>query len=73
VKPVFLIDTDTASDDAVALIMALRAVGWDREAAARDLGISRATIYRKLKRHQIGPPPAHGIASGETLVREEAR
>jgi transcriptional regulator of acetoin/glycerol metabolism len=36
-----------------ALIMALRAVGWDREAAARDLGISRATIYRKLKRHKI--------------------
>ena len=36
-----------------ALITALRETGWDREAAARDLGISRATIYRKLKRLKI--------------------
>jgi transcriptional regulator of acetoin/glycerol metabolism len=33
-----------------ALVTALRGAAWDREAAARDLGISRATIYRKLKR-----------------------
>jgi transcriptional regulator of acetoin/glycerol metabolism len=46
-----------------ALITALRAAGWDREAAARDLGISRATIYRKLKRHRIEPPPAHRSAA----------
>jgi transcriptional regulator with AAA-type ATPase domain len=32
-----------------ALLTALRASG-DREAAAADLGISRATIYRKLRR-----------------------
>jgi transcriptional regulator of acetoin/glycerol metabolism len=37
-----------------ALLSALRDAGWDREAAARDLGISRATIYRKLKRFGIG-------------------
>jgi sigma-54 dependent transcriptional regulator, acetoin dehydrogenase operon transcriptional activator AcoR len=42
-----------------ALLAALRDAGWDREAAARDLGISRATIYRKLKRHGIGPPAVH--------------
>jgi sigma-54 dependent transcriptional regulator, acetoin dehydrogenase operon transcriptional activator AcoR len=41
-----------------ALLAALRDAGWDREAAARDLGISRATIYRKLKRHGISPPAA---------------
>jgi sigma-54 dependent transcriptional regulator, acetoin dehydrogenase operon transcriptional activator AcoR len=41
-----------------ALLTALRDVAWDREAAARDLGISRATIYRKLKRHGIRPPAA---------------
>lgn len=33
-----------------ALMTALRNARWDREAAARELGISRATIYRKLKR-----------------------
>ncbi|WP_395107663.1 sigma-54-dependent Fis family transcriptional regulator [Actinomadura sp. SCN-SB] len=39
-----------------ALLTALRDASWDREAAARDLGISRATIYRKLKRFGIKPP-----------------
>jgi sigma-54 dependent transcriptional regulator, acetoin dehydrogenase operon transcriptional activator AcoR len=43
-----------------ALVTALRDAAGDREAAARELGISRATIYRKLKRHGIGPPPAPG-------------
>ena len=39
-----------------ALVAALRAANGDREAAARDLGISRATIYRKLKRFKINAP-----------------
>jgi transcriptional regulator of acetoin/glycerol metabolism len=39
-----------------ALLAALREADWDREAAARDLGISRATIYRKLKRLNVTPP-----------------
>lgn len=42
-----------------ALLTALRDAAWDREAAARDLGISRATIYRKLKRFGIRPPTGH--------------
>jgi transcriptional regulator of acetoin/glycerol metabolism len=41
-----------------ALLEALRDADWDREAAARALGISRATIYRKLKRLDITPPAA---------------
>ena len=36
-----------------ALVTALRDAGWNREAAARDLGISRATIYRKLRRLKV--------------------
>jgi sigma-54 dependent transcriptional regulator, acetoin dehydrogenase operon transcriptional activator AcoR len=36
-----------------ALVTALRDAGGDREAAAVDLGISRATIYRKLKHFGI--------------------
>jgi sigma-54 dependent transcriptional regulator, acetoin dehydrogenase operon transcriptional activator AcoR len=42
------------------LVTALRDAAWDREAAARELGISRATIYRKLKRLGIHPPAPHG-------------
>jgi len=41
-----------------ALVTALRDTAWDREAAAHDLGISRATIYRKLKRFGIQAPAA---------------
>jgi sigma-54 dependent transcriptional regulator, acetoin dehydrogenase operon transcriptional activator AcoR len=36
-----------------ALLAALRASGGDRNAVARRLGISRATVYRKLKRYQL--------------------
>jgi transcriptional regulator of acetoin/glycerol metabolism len=43
-----------------ALVIALRDAEWDREAAARELGISRATIYRKLKRFGIPVPVAYG-------------
>jgi transcriptional regulator of acetoin/glycerol metabolism len=47
-----------------ALVSALRDAAGDREAAARELGISRATIYRKLKRHGIRPPAAQRQAHG---------
>lgn len=56
-----------------ALLTALRAAGWDREAAARGLGISRATIYRKLKRHQIGPPPASATLANGPAPRRVRR
>jgi hypothetical protein len=35
------------------LIAALRETGGDRNAVARRLGISRATVYRKLKRYEL--------------------
>ncbi|MFC7401857.1 helix-turn-helix domain-containing protein [Citricoccus sp. GCM10030269] len=38
------------------LVEALRASGGDREAAAASLGISRATVYRQLKRFGIRAP-----------------
>jgi sigma-54 dependent transcriptional regulator, acetoin dehydrogenase operon transcriptional activator AcoR len=47
------------------LVMALRDAAGDREAAARELGISRATIYRKLKRHGIRSPAVAGRARSE--------
>ncbi|MBB3083841.1 sigma-54-dependent Fis family transcriptional regulator [Geodermatophilus sabuli] len=36
-----------------ALAVALRETGGDRSAVAARLGISRATVYRKLKRYQL--------------------
>lgn len=35
------------------LLAALRECGGDRTLAARRLGISRATVYRKLRRHEL--------------------
>jgi transcriptional regulator of acetoin/glycerol metabolism len=40
-----------------AIIKVLRSVGWKREAAADSLGISRATIYRKIRALGIKAPP----------------
>ena len=39
-----------------AIVAALTKAGWNKERAAADLGISRATIYRKIRRFAIVPP-----------------
>jgi DNA-binding NtrC family response regulator/HAMP domain-containing protein len=37
----------------------LEACDWNKKAAARRLGISRNTLYRKLKKYRIQPPTTH--------------
>jgi two-component system response regulator HydG len=37
------------------ILAALRETGGDREAAARNLGVSRATLYRRMHACQINP------------------
>jgi sigma-54 dependent transcriptional regulator, acetoin dehydrogenase operon transcriptional activator AcoR len=54
------------------IVTALRDVAWDREAAARDLDISRATIYRKMKRFGIRPP-APPATRGQQLTETDGR
>jgi DNA-binding NtrC family response regulator len=44
----------TERDELLAL---LAACGWDTEAAARRLGVHRATIYRRMERLEIVRPP----------------
>jgi len=34
----------------------LERYGWDREQAARELGMHRSTLWRKMKRYEITPP-----------------
>lgn len=46
---------ETAERDAI--VSALRSADWKREAAAKALGISRATIYRKIQSLGIKSPP----------------
>jgi transcriptional regulator with GAF, ATPase, and Fis domain len=46
----------SARDERRALEAALLRAGWNAREAARGLGISRATLYRKLQRHGIERP-----------------
>jgi PAS domain S-box-containing protein len=51
--------------DIDAISTALRKSGWNKARAARILGVSRQTLYRKLKEHQIPLPDgfeSHGTA-----------
>jgi transcriptional regulator of acetoin/glycerol metabolism len=43
-----------------AIVTALRKTGWNKDEAAAELGISRATIYRKIKRFGIRTPALGG-------------
>jgi len=48
---------DVAPDDGPqALLQALRAAHWNVSAVARQMGLSRMTLYRRMKRGGIVPP-----------------
>ena len=44
---------------------ALERVGWNRSRAARELGISRPRLVRKIARYGLREPPHDGTASPE--------
>jgi sigma-54 dependent transcriptional regulator, acetoin dehydrogenase operon transcriptional activator AcoR len=46
----------TRDDGPDALLQALRATQWNVSAVARTLGLSRMTLYRRMKRAGIVPP-----------------
>ena len=39
---------------------------WNRTAAARELGIHKTTLHRKIRRLEIELPPFDGRSSGST-------
>lgn len=43
-----------------AIVAALQKTGWNKDEAAAELGISRATIYRKIKRFGVRTPALGG-------------
>ncbi|MGC3996971.1 MAG: sigma 54-interacting transcriptional regulator [Anaeromyxobacter sp.] len=49
-------------EEAGRLRALLDACGWNRAEAARRLGISRVTLWKRLKAARIGPPPPPGPA-----------
>lgn len=46
------------SAEATVLMEALRTHGWNRLATARDLGIHKTTLFRKLRQLGLNPPRA---------------
>ncbi len=46
--------------EASYLMNALRRNGWNRAQTARELGIHKTTLYRKMKRYGIEPPAGDG-------------
>ncbi len=47
---------DGAADGAAHLVQALRAARWNVSAVARQFGVSRVTLYRRMQRHGIESP-----------------
>jgi transcriptional regulator of acetoin/glycerol metabolism len=43
-------------DERAELLSALDSTGWNAVRAAREVGMSRATFYRKLRRYGIERP-----------------
>jgi two-component system response regulator HydG len=51
---------NTMMENEVKLLKeALDECGWNKKQAAHQLGISRNTLYRKLRKYQIKPPTIH--------------
>ncbi|MCE3026640.1 sigma-54-dependent Fis family transcriptional regulator [Salinicola sp. DM10] len=49
-------DSDDAPAEAESLARALAQAGWNVSQVARQLGVSRPTLYRRMRRHGLVPP-----------------
>jgi two-component system, NtrC family, response regulator AtoC len=63
-----LSSTALADMERLTILRVFEQVGGDKSLAGKMLGISRATLYRKLKRYQIPLQPTGKVAVGETTT-----
>lgn len=57
-------DPHALSPEGMLLMQYLRASGWNLSAVARQIGISRMTLYRRMARHGIQSPNRNDTVSG---------
>jgi len=69
-----IIDVDRSSmainlqiTEAEVIVQALRRHGYNRLAAARELGIHKSTLFRKIRKYRIALPEIDGRSGGKEL------
>lgn len=53
-------ELENPEDETAKIVAALEKAGWNKSRAARILGISRRTIYRKMEEHNIEDEEGEG-------------
>ena len=55
-----------------AIVQALEATGWNKQAAARLLGLHRPTLYSKMRKHGIPQRPPQAPSTQAPPTRDRA-
>jgi len=63
--PAHVSQGNTLSAEGIVLMQHLRASGWNLSAVAREMGISRMTLYRRMARYGIQSPNRSDAKAGD--------
>ncbi len=66
-------EPETLEAERALLTQHLRAHGWNLSAVARELGISRMTLYRRMARHRIESPNRSDAVAARTGTADDAQ
>jgi PAS domain S-box-containing protein len=64
---------DRGADEKRELVAALERSGWNRARAAAALGVSRVTLWKRMKRHAVAAPGSAAVEPGRGATGRQAR